>query len=400
MPHLLIAAVSLALAQEGPALEVEDLPEEILIPTEPTCPDAAWPEPGWVDRTREVASLHDGYVASLDRYLFPAELVRDDKDRAGIRTDGFVIVHRGHVIYERYAAPYTATTPHLAWSVTKTFTNALIGVAVAEGRLQLSDSICDHLRPDFTIPDASCAITVQHLMHMASGLDWLETYEDLPPTASSVLAMLYGEGHADVATFVASRPLAEPPGTAWRYSSGDTNLLAAVAGAVLAPEHGDRFPFAVLLDPLGMTSATWERDARGTYIGSSYLWATPRDLARLGFLLLQDGCWSGERLLPEGWVADSTTIGAPLRSKAHGLEDLPQGSQIWLNQPVPEHGLTEPPWPDVPTTAFAALGHWKQSITVIPDHDLVVVRTADDRDGTYDHNLALKLAIDLAQEQR
>ncbi len=381
-------------------IEIEDLPETFLIPLEPICPDALWPDPGWSVRSLEVRSQSPSQIAALERHLFPEDLDRADEERAGVRTDGVVIIHRGHLIYERYAAPYTDETPHLAWSATKTFTNALIGIAVAEERLSLSDSICDHLRPGWTVPDASCAITVQHLLEMASGLQWRETYEGQSPTASSVLAMLYGEGHADMASFVAQQPLAREPGAAWQYSSGDTNVLSAIAGAVLGPAHGDRFPFEVLLDPLGMTRVTWERDTRGTYVGSSYLWATPRDLARLGLLLLQDGCWEGERLLPEGWVADSTTLADPIRRGAIDLGDKPQGRQIWLNQALPEQGLAEPPWPDVPTTAFAALGHWGQSITVIPDASLVVVRTADDRDRGDVRGRPLKHALDLAREQR
>lgn len=353
-------------------------------------PYAKDPVDDWPDAT---SSAPAAPVEALDALLFPGT-DRSDKERRGTRTDGVVVVHDGAVIYERYGGGYTADTRHLAWSATKSFTNALAGVAVHQGLLDLDASIC----PTVPVADeAACAVTVRHLLEFSSGFDWRETYEGESPTTSSVLAMLYGEGQADMAAFTAGHPLRDPPGTSWMYSSGDTNVLAAVVGSVLAPKHGERFPFTVLLDRIDMTSATWERDRAGTYVGSSYLYATPRDLARFGLLLLHDGCWRGERLLPEGWVEASTQVSEAMRIKALARDDGDvQGRQFWLNRPVPEAGQAERPWPDAPEDAFAAKGHWKQSVTVIPSEDLVVVRTADDRDGTFDYSAMLGLAIELA----
>jgi CubicO group peptidase (beta-lactamase class C family) len=307
-----------------------------------------------------------------------------------------VVVHRGAIVYERYRAPYTADSPHATWSVAKSFLNALVGVAVREGRLELDDSICDHLRPGRELPDASCAVTVQHLLDMASGFQWRETYEGMPPTASSVLAMLYGEGAADMATFVATQPLVREPGAAWQYSSGDSNVLAAVAGAVLQEAHGERFPFAVLLDKLGMSSATWERDASGTYVGSSYLWATPRDLARFGFMALHDGCWHDEPIVPPGWMEFSTELSEAIqRDAVPKVGEIAHARLFWVNQTLP--GMEHQWCPDAPPRMFAALGHWGQSITMIPEQDVVIVRVADDRDGTYAHNELVKRVLALVE---
>lgn len=350
-----------------------------------SCPAVPVPHDAW-----ETAPITN--TAALDEYLFPPGLDRADKERKGVRTDGIVVVQHGRIVYERYGGSYTATTKHLAWSVSKSFTNALAGIAVGEGTLHLTDSICT-LRPD--LPKASCDVTVQHLLEFSTGFDWNEGYEGTSPTASSVLAMLYGEGAGDMAAFVASHPRRDPPGTSWQYSSGDTNVLASVVAAALAPTHGDQFPWAVLFDPIGMRSATWERDRHGTYVGSSYLYATPQDFARFGQLLLGDGCWDGHRILPVGWVHDSTVVNGPIRQKPlHRDPGDVQGRVFWLNRPIPEVGQTELPWPGVPDDAYAALGHWSQSIAVIPSRDLVVVRTGDDRDGTYSegHLLALVLA--------
>jgi CubicO group peptidase (beta-lactamase class C family) len=178
---------------------------------DPSCPDDGyWPAASWPDRTEDAAAMRPDAIAALDAYLFDPSLDRGDRDRRGVRTDGVVIVHRGAVVYERYGGGYDRDTRHLAWSATKTFTNALVGVAVREGLVSLDDSVCEHL----TAPDeAACVVTVQHLLEFASGFDWRETYEGVSPTASSVLAMLYGEGHADMASFVLGHPLRDPPGT-------------------------------------------------------------------------------------------------------------------------------------------------------------------------------------------
>lgn len=385
----------LSYAQSGG--DVIDLAEEVTRPAIPVCPDARWPGEDWPDDTVVVRRDHGDRVAALDAWLFDPDLDWADKDRVGVRSDGVLIVHRGAVVYERYREPWTPDTPHLTWSATKSFLNTLVGVAVGEGRLQLSDSICDHLRPGREIPEASCAVTVQNLLDMASGFEWRETYEGMSPTASSVLAMLYGEGSLDMASFVAGQALVREPGAAWQYSSGDSTLLAAVVGAALEPVHGERFPWKVLLDRIGMTTATWERDASGTYVGSSYLWATPRDLARFGYLMLHDGCWQGEPVLPRGWVDFSLELPESIQREAiPELGEIAQARLFWVNRKLP--GMDHSWCPDAPPAMFAALGHWGQSITMVPEHDLIIVRMADDRDGNYIHNETVKRALDLVRE--
>lgn len=354
-----------------------------------TCPTTldAWPsDTGW--DTQLVAG---DPVDRLTELSFPP---RDDVTRVGVRTDSLLVFRHGTLVYEQYGGSYTAQTPHLLWSATKSFTNALVGIAVREGSLQIADSICDHI--DVGNPD-TCAIRVVDLLEFSSGLAWRETYEGESPTASSVLAMLYGEGQADMARFVTSHELRDAPGTTYQYSSGDTNVLAAIAAAALVPTYGERFPWTALFDPIGITSATWERDGAGTYVGSSYLYMTPRDMGRFGHLLLHDGCWQDERILPQGWVHDSTQVSPGQQGQV--FERGPgetQGRQFWLNQGVAEHGETQGRWPDVPDDAFAAMGHWKQSIWVIPSRDTVVVRTGDDRDGTLDYNQVIPLALQVA----
>ena len=355
------------------------------------CPTrASWPTASWPSRQAEVASARASEIAALEAYAFT--LTGADAERKGIRTDSVLIIQGGSVVYERYARGYAADKRHLAWSVTKSFTNALTGIAVGLGAVALDDSVCKHLPK---LPQASCQIRLVDLLEFASGLDWKETYEGKSNQASSVLAMLYGEGHADMAAFIASHPLRDPPGTTFAYSSGDATLLSSAIGAALEPAHGADFPWPLLFDKIGIATAAWERDHEGHLVGSSYLYATPRDLARFGFFFLNDGCWAGERILPEGWVADSTAVSQPFLARRLDTDPTDvQGRQWWLNRPVPAAGIPTP-FPDVPEDAYFARGHWGQSISVIPSLDLVVVRTGDDRDGSldFDHFLSLAIAV-------
>lgn len=376
---MLISLLSIALAQDVPLIDTLPPPPPLQCANQPV-PGAQWPE-----------ALTTGPAAqALQDHLFPPGLDRADKNRAGVRTDGFVVIHDGTLIFEAYAPKWSADRRHLTWSASKTVMGALTGIAVREQVLTVDDAICEHADVG---AQSSCDITVKNLLQMGSGLDWRETYEGESPTSSSVLAMLYGEGSADMARFVTGHPQKFPPGTHWSYSSGDTNALSAVVDGALSGFYGDQYPWPLLFEPLGM-SPTFERDARGTFVGSSWLWATPRDMARFGLLLQRDGCWGDTPVLPEGWVARSTQLNDIVA--AAGNPDTPSyGWQTWLNRPVPPS--SDRRWDAVDSGAFAALGHWGQSVTVVPSHDLVVVRMADDRDGSYDHNETLARVLALLE---
>ncbi len=356
------------------------------------CPfGVTWPEPDWpVDRIEGPA------VEALDRHAFT--LVGADEDRRGLRTDGLVVVHRGRIVYERYGRGFGPDNPHLTWSVSKSMLDAMLGVAIEQGHLGLNDSVCDYFDPVY-----ACDMTPADLRDMASGLDWNEGYEDEPYYLSSVIAMLYGHGALDMAAFVGVHPSAAPPGTLYRYSSGDSVLLSAVLAGALPSRLHDTFPLEFIFEPIGMTSAIFEQDRAGTFVGSSYAYATPRDMARFGYLYLRDGCWEGQRLLPEGWVEQSTEVNPVFVADAsfewaRDSDPVP-GRHWWTNNPVPDLGI-DSVWPDVPSDAYIASGHWGQMIAVIPSEDLVIARTADDREvGIFDKNRMLKLAMDVVHQE-
>ncbi|POA86999.1 serine hydrolase [Pseudomonas sp. FW305-E2] len=332
-----------------------------------------WPDPQWQN---DPATLD---WQAVDAYAFPA---RSPSERSGIRTDALLIIRDGRILHERYTAPTRAATAHLTWSVSKSVLATIMGVAQGEGRFQLQDPVSRFYPPMRAHP----GVRVADLLHWASGLEWQEDYE-YAPLKSSVVAMLYTRGRADMAAYAAAQGVAASPGQRFLYSSGDSNLLAAALRGMLDAAQYPDYPWHALFTPLGIGSAVWERDRAGTYVGSSYLYLSARDLARIGLLMQRDGRWQGRQLLPKAWVAFNRT--PFVQAQALPGEAIP-GGHWWLNQPL---AGAERPWPSAPADTFAALGHWGQALYVLPEQKLVIVRYADDRDGSYRHDELLKRVL-------
>jgi CubicO group peptidase (beta-lactamase class C family) len=170
------------------------------------------------------------------------------------------------------------------------------------------------------------------------------------------------------------------------------NVYNSPADAKQPVDKFEDLVFNRLFKAIGMRYTTLERDGAGTPVGSSYLYTTARDLARFGYLYLHDGVWQGRRLLPEKWVRYTTTMAPAYYMTELNPEDAKENyaAHWYINVGIPERGQ-KPPWPDAPADTFAALGHWGQSLFVIPSLDMVAVRLADDRDGTFDKNRYLGL---------
>lgn len=279
------------------------------------------------------------------------------------KTVGVVVVHRGRLVAERYREGFGPFTPYRTWSVAKTLTGALVGILVGRGQLEV-----DAPAP---IPewqgdgDPRAAITLANLLHMSSGLE----------RAGSGAYPVYFDGADAVAETTRAR-LEVAPGSRWHYANRDTLLLVRAMRHVIGDERAYAvLPRRALLDRIGMHHTVPEVDAHGNFVLSSQVFSTARDLARLGMLYLEDGVWNGERILPEGWVGYATTP-APARSTGltglmrHGVAGLlGYGAQLWLIPRIPVY---------LPQEAYSAIGHRGQWVTVVPSHELVVVRTGLD----------------------
>ncbi len=278
----------------------------------------------------------------------------DDLSEAGqaeLGTRAVLVVRNGELIAERYAKGFDAETPQLGWSMAKSVTNLMVGRLVQQGEVSLTD---DQLRPEWT--DERADITVGQLLEMSSGLKWDETYD----LGTPITQMLYRE--PDMAGYVASQESAHAPGTYQQYSSGSHTLLCQILAERVG--SGANLPRDQIFAPLGLSSAVLEPDGVGTPVCSSYLWATPRDWAAVGQFALQDGVWQGERLLPDGWLADSTV------AFAGETEDEGYAAGWWVNS-LADGSLA---YPELPADAYFAQGHDGQWIVIVPSADLVVVR--------------------------
>ncbi|MCU0805406.1 MAG: beta-lactamase family protein [Burkholderiales bacterium] len=288
---------------------------------------------------------------ALDRIVASAF---DEPDTERLRrTRAVVVVKDGRIVAERYAPGFGPDMPLPGWSMAKSVVGALAGVLVGEGKMQVeAPAPVDEWRDD-----PRKAITLDALLRMSSGLAFAEDYWT---PFSDVNVMLFAS--PDAGALAAAKPLDAPPGTRWAYASGTTNIVARAMRAAF-PTHADYlgFPRRALFDRIGMASAVLEPDASGTFVGSSFLFATARDWARLGILHAQDGVWNGERVLPEGWVRYSATP-APAAPAAQ------YGAQWWLRLDGASPEATLPP------DAFHASGHGGQHVTVIPSRRVVVVR--------------------------
>jgi len=274
-----------------------------------------------------------------------------DADRDALGTRGVVVLKGGQLIAERYASGFTASTPQLGWSMSKSVASLVTGRLAAQGAVSLDDS---HLRPEWT--DGRSAITIRQLLQMTSGLSWDETYD----LGTPITQMLYAE--PDMGAYVASRPLAYEPGTHLQYSSGSSTLLCAI----LAPDFGGaNLSRTQLLAPLGLGSAVMEPDAAGTPVCSSYLWATPREWASIGQFALDDGVWNGQRLLPSGWMTETTTA-----VRGVTVEDAGYAAGWWANTAA-DGTLV---YPELPADTYSAQGHDGQWVVVVPSEQLVVAR--------------------------
>jgi CubicO group peptidase (beta-lactamase class C family) len=280
-------------------------------------------------------------------------------------TKALVIVHDGKVIAERYAPGYGVDTPVIGWSATKSVTNAMLGILVRQGKLDMHAPAPVAAWAD--PKDPRHAITPDNLMRMNSGLDVGQSLTASARDAFDPSTQMVFE-ERDMAGYAERFPLKFAPGSDWNYTNGNTLLLSRIirdktggtAQAVLDFAHRELF------DKLGMQHVTLEFDATGTPIGSSHMLASPRDWAKFGLLYLNDGVVGGQRLLPEGWVDYSASL------TPHS-EEYGYAAGFWTNRGDSD-GARYRIKAGIPADAFMARGSFGQYVIVIPSQRLVVAR--------------------------
>lgn len=274
----------------------------------------------------------------------------------GKNTQGVVVVRNGVIVAEWYEEGRDPSSFASSWSVAKSFTGALIGIAIEDGLIEGLDVSMAEFLPSWRGTDKE-AVRLRDVLSMASGLEWTENYS---PAAgpSDIITMIVGE--LDHLAYVASRPLQVPPGTRFRYSSGDTMLLSGVLESVTGGAAA-QYARERLFDPIGMAPVDWWSDASGQTATYCCIDTPSRDFARFGLLYLRGGRWDGVEVVPKDWVEESTSPNEVTTG---------YGYQWWLTGRSRD-GL--------PQDVYSARGHDGQFIYVVPSLDLVVVRN-----GHYD----------------
>ncbi len=295
-------------------------------------------------------------IKNIDIAVNEAFNEQDPKNKK--QTRAIVVLHNGKILTEKYAPKITKNTALIGWSMTKSITNAMIGILVKDGKLNIKKPapISEWQNDDRK------NITIDHLLRMSSGLDFEENYAS-PSDATEMLFRKKGAGN-----FALQSKAKYKPDEVWSYSSGTSNILQEIIRRQFKTlGEYQSFPHERLFQKIGMKSAILEPDASGTYVGSSFSYATARDWAKFGQLYLQDGIWNGERILPEGWVKYSSTE----TPKSEGK----YAAQFWLYHNDNQYQA------DV----FHAIGFEGQYVTIVPSKNLVIVRLGCTPGDNFDH---------------
>ncbi len=260
----------------------------------------------------------------------------------------FIVLYKGVPVAEAYKPEFTNTTRFLSWSMAKSFTNALVGILSGDGKLDIRD---ENLLEEWS-DDERSRITLNDLLQMQSGLKWNEDYG----SRSDVNVMLHCEG--DMGKYASGKSAEFPAGSHWYYSSGTTNIVTDIIRKKFDSDSAYyAFAYNRLFNATGMADAVFETDPSGSFVGSSYLYATARDYARFALLYLNDGVFDGNRILPEGWVEYTTTPASASNGE--------YGAFFWLNK--------SKKMPSAPEDMFQCVGHDGQRIFILPSQDMAVI---------------------------
>jgi CubicO group peptidase (beta-lactamase class C family) len=305
-----------------------------------------WPTENWITASPESQGLNPMMLSQMEQYL--------DTQLWSFALRSILIVRHGYLVYENYLGlPDRENQTNNIYSCTKSVTSALIGIAIDQGYLNLTDHLVDifsHLTIQ-NLDSRKAAITVEDLLTMTSGLPWDEwTYP-------------YGNPNNDWdrmttspnwVEFVINRPMDYAPGSQWVYNTGGSHLLSAIVHE-MTENSTLAFAETNLFTPLGITDYSWAHDPQGNVNGGSALRLRPRDMAKFGFLYLHNGTWDGREIVPSSWVLASSTGQVIVDSVTE------YGYQWWVHPGI---------------NAYAAHGYLNQHIYVIPSQDMVVVFTA------------------------
>lgn len=284
-----------------------------------------------------------------------------------------LLIARDHqLVYEKYftgsdeqwgqdlgVVTFTKDSLHDVRSISKSVVSACIGLAIAQGKIKSVDQKVAEFFPEYpSVQEGEKSeLTIKHLLTMTSGIRWNEEVPYNDPENSEI-QMIFSP---DPIEFVLSQPLDAPPGEAWKYNGGTTQVLAAIIEKV-AGVKVDAFAGEHLFKPLGITTFFWSKyPDTDEPAAASGLRLRPRDLLKFGLLYAQQGQWENQQVIPEDWVA------ASLQTHVNRPNGGGYGYQFWtMSDTIME----------TPVQLVAAIGNGDQRIYFDPTQELIVVATA------------------------
>ena len=318
--------------------------------------ESEWPTRAWRTSTLEAQGIDPERISAALDYIRESDI--------GIHS--LLIVRNGCLASESYFEGYGKDRLGDLYSVTKSVVSTLVGIAIDQGKIEgTGETISGMLGygPPRNPDPRKDAMTIEDALTMRSGLDWTEGDQ----------AYMAFFGSADAVGYVLGQRMRTSPGGIFNYDSGVVHLLSAGLGKRTGMDSA-AFASRYLFGPLGIHRFEWEKDRSGIPIGGWGLRMTPRDMAKLGYLMLRGGNWDGRQIVGKAWIDSATG----LRVRDTGSSDGLGYGYLWWVYPAVE--------------GFAALGLGGQTILVVPRLDLVVVITASTPDRG--HRAIFQLIVD------
>lgn len=268
--------------------------------------------------------------------------------------ESLLLIKDGYLVYEKYYNDNYAAKANYMYSVTKSFTSALTGIAIREGLIEsIDDRISEYIPEYFTDVDdlRKKDITVKHVLTMTGGL------ESIDSNYTSYFSS------TDWLSAAINKPMTDDPGARFEYNTGLTQLLSGVITKTSGMSMKE-FAEEYLFSRIGMNVVYWESDSNGYSGGGSGLCLTAIDMAKFGYLYLNNGMWDGEQVIPSEWIEASTSK----QITANETQDY--GYLFWVENVTDT--VNEKTY-----SVYQAYGSGGQIIMIAPELDIVIVITCD-----------------------
>ncbi len=291
-------------------------------------------------------------------------LIRDILNRKFKNIDSVLLVKNEKLILEEYFGNYGPNKLHELHSVSKSITSILIGIAIDNKMIPNVDTKAYAFFPEHKGThwiDEKYDISLKHILMMSAGIDWDERTKSLNDKDNDIVGLILSDNWIK---YVLNKKVVEPPGLRWNYSGGLNILLGGIIKNT-SDLYADQFADKYLFGPLDIVNYTWHRHSDGTINTQGGLSLTPRDMAKIGYLLLNDGKWKGRQIISKEWIDESTKDHIDIGSYDYGYQWYRGG--IEANRREFE--------------AFWAWGRGGQLIFVFPTLELVAVFTSNPYDN-------------------